>query len=150
MIIDLTNKDLLYFPDKKYLVSRGYLDNVDTFRIPEFKSMIFVEEFLKRRGIEKPKINEAACCEFSNVEMHVDNISPPSYATLVIMLSGKGRLIHTVRTKSKRQPFSTVSENIKVGGALVFDFHLPHQFKTAENCIAVLADVNRKQLERLV
>lgn len=149
MIIDLTNKDLLFFPDKKFLHSRYKLDNIEPFNIPEFSPRNFVKGFLERRGIAKPKIQEVMLAEFSSVDMHVDVLSDKSCGTIAIFLKGGGELYQTVKG-DKRGQFSVRNDTIEVNQAITFDFHLPHQFKAAENCIAVLADVNRKQLERLV
>jgi len=150
MILKLTNQDLCFFPDKKDLCSHGELDNVEPFNIKGFSPRNFVKGFLERRGILKPRIEEVMLAEFSSVDMHVDNLSSSSCGSIAIFLRGSGELFYTLKIPNKRNQFITMNKKVQAGEAITFDFHLPHQFKSEENCIAVLADVNRKQLEKLI
>lgn len=150
MILKLTEEDKLFLPPKKYLNSFAKLTMVENFDIPDFDPEVFVKGFLIRRGIAEPKAMHSMVAEFNNVEMHVDNLSPFSYGTIVIMLNGSGSLIHTVQSEGyKKGVFSCKKEHIASNEAITFDFHLPHQFITKENCIAILADVKREHLEIL-
>jgi hypothetical protein len=150
MILKLTEKDKLLLPPQKYLNSFGELDDVEPLNIPDFDPNVFVERFLIRRGVLNPKVMHAMVAEFNSVEMHVDNLSPFSYATIAIMLNGAGSLIHTVQAESyKKGALSCKKEHISNNEAITFDFHLPHQFIAEKNCIAILADVKRKNLDLL-
>ena len=64
------------------------VDDVVPYHIEGFHEKDFVINFLKTRGITRPKIAEYMLARFSDVEMHVDNLSPISHATLVIMITG--------------------------------------------------------------
>jgi hypothetical protein len=150
MIQKLTDIDKKLLPPKKQLQSFGErLVNVENFEVDGFDVYEYTKDFLIRRGIESPKIMHPMVAEFSNVDMHIDNLSPIRFGTLVLMLTGEGSLIYTVRSKIKDN-FECKTVVVKKDYGVVFDFHLPHQFKChGENCVAILADVERCQLEQL-
>ena len=97
----------------------------------------FIQEFLKNRGIKKPKVYSHGIHAFGNVGMHIDTLSPKSAMTLCLMISGCGKLF--------AWDGKIINECwLNPGEGAIFDFNLPHSFETNKKCQAFLIDIPKK------
>jgi|688.fasta_scaffold254760_2 hypothetical protein len=146
----LTEQEIKLIPPHSQLNSGRSIDTVEPWHIDSFNATKYIKDLMINRGVKSPKMKEIMTAVFSNVAMHTDNLSPTSCCTLAVMLKGHGELIHTIVppdfTKTGR--LITKSKHVQENEAFYFDFHLPHQWinKSKENCIAILADVDREQV----
>ncbi len=139
--IEITCEEALQaksFKKKKIKASKdGFVNPISKHHVKQF-----VCNFLKKRGIKRPRIYENGVYSFSNVGMHTDVVSPSTAGTLVFMLSGRGTLL-TWDGKKIIQKF------LAAGDAVFFDFNLPHSFETEYNCQAILADIPKKYQKQI-
>lgn len=106
------------------------------------ESKDFVYEFLKSRGIGKPRVYEQGIYAFGNVGMHTDSLSPKSAMTMCLLISGSGKLFAWDGKK--------VNEcRINKGEGVIFDFNLPHSFEADKTCQAFLVDIPKKYKKHL-
>jgi len=131
-----------------------YLDfSVEHFFISNFNVKQFFIDLLKARGIKKPKIYDCNTYVFHDVGMHVDSLSPISASSIIIMIYGSGTLCITSKTEDKKSPYRCDDIFLERSSCANFDFHMPHSFKKDEKqkyaCVAIVADVSRKQLEKI-
>lgn len=107
------------------------------------ESKDFVCEFLKSRGIGKPRIYEQGIYAFGDVGMHTDSLSPKSAMTMCLLISGSGKLFAWDGKK--------VNECcINKGDGVIFDFNLPHSFEADKTCQAFLVDIPKKYKKNLL
>lgn len=102
----------------------------------------YVINFLKKRGIARPKIWNFGTFTFKNVDMHVDNMSPKSAGTLIFMIKGRGELSHWDGKKIHHTHMDQLD-------AVFFDFNLPHAFKSNHICQALLVDIPKRYKKNL-
>jgi hypothetical protein len=107
------------------------------------ESKDFVREFLKSRGIGKPRVYEQGIYAFGDVGMHTDNLSPKSAMTMCLLISGSGKLFAWDGKK--------VNEcRVNKGDGVIFDFNLPHSFEADKTCQAFLVDIPKKYKKNLL
>ena len=94
----------------------------------------YVINFLKKRGIARPKIWSFGTFTFKNVDMHVDDMSPKSAGTLMFLINGCGELSYWDGKKIHYKQMGKLD-------AVFFDFNLPHAFKSNHICQALLVDI---------
>lgn len=102
------------------------------------KDMVkYVTNFLKKRGIKRPKIWDCGTYTFRNVDMHIDSMSPKSAGTLMLMIDGDGELSHW---DGKKLHYTRMNKL----DAIFFDFNLPHAFKSKKICQALLVYIPKR------
>jgi len=126
-------KILSFKIDYKRKLDHGEVDPLSS----SIKVKDFVLDFLKNRGIKRPKVYEQAIYAFESVGMHTDNISPKSAMTLCLMISGSGKLF---AWDGKKVDGCWLNK----GEGAIFDFNLPHSFETNKKCQAFLIDIPKK------
>lgn len=103
----------------------------------------FIRDFLKNRGIKRPRVYEQGIYAFGNVGMHTDDLSPKSAMTLCLMISGSGKLYSWNGKK-------VLEFDMRQGEGVIFDFNLPHSFETTEKCQAFLVDIPKKYKKHFI
>jgi hypothetical protein len=126
-------KILSFKIDYKRKLDHGEVDPLSS----STKVKDFVRDFLKNRGIKKPRVYNHGIHAFGNVGMHTDNLSPKSAMTLCLMISGGGKLFAWDGKKVNER-------ELKHGEGAIFDFNLPHSFETNSKCQAFLVDIPKK------
>jgi hypothetical protein len=107
------------------------------------ESKDFIAEFLKSRGIQKPRVYEQGIYAFGNVGMHTDSLSPKSAMTMCLLISGIGKLSAWDGKKVNEYHLSK-------GEGVIFDFNLPHSFEADKTCQAFLVDIPKKYKKNLL
>lgn len=126
-------KILQFRSEYKRKLEHGEVDPIDD----SIKVKDFIQQFLKNRGIRKPKVYNRGIHAFSNVGMHIDTLSPKSAMTLCLMISGSGKLYAWDGKKIN-------ACWLNKGEGVIFDFNLPHSFETDKKCQAFLVDIPKK------
>lgn len=126
-------KILSFKIDYKQKLDHGEVDPLSS----SIKVKDFVLDFLKNRGIEKPRVYEQGIYAFKRVGMHTDSLSPKSAMTLCLMISGCGNLFAWDGKKVNERQLNR-------GEGAIFDFNLPHSFETNSKCQAFLIDIPKK------
>jgi hypothetical protein len=137
--IEETVKILKFHSKYTRKLEHGDVDPIDD----SIKVKDFVQEFLKNRGIRKPKVYNHGIHVFGNVGMHIDTLSPKSAMTLCLMISGWGKLF---AWNGKRINECYLSK----GEGVIFDFNLPHSFEAEKQCQAFLIDIPKKYKKNFI
>lgn len=109
-----------------------------------------VYDFLKKRGIRRPIVEDAHVMAFGTVGMHTDNLYGDRYHTIIIPLFGKGELSHYPKLKNIYQ-HRVKCYSMESTMAIWLNDKLPHSYQNRSKyqTIAIVANCLVSQLKKI-
>jgi hypothetical protein len=139
---NLTDDEVKFLKSLPKMKSKKRLNDVEIIDYGDARCKEFVDRFFRQRIGKRVEIESVSVFAFSNVDMHVDNVSSRGRGGLIFMTGGRGSLTHFSNRKSYNNIYYR-SETLFLGKYILLNDKLPHSFSTNGICHALIADVSR-------